>query len=162
MLEVGVGTGLSLTHWPSNANITGIDLSPEMLERAHHLCRRKNLTQVKLLSMDAQQMTFNDSQFDKIAIMYVYSVVPEPEALLREIVRVGKPGARIVVINHFEAKQPWLRAIERMMAGISRFMGFDSALPIDDLLRMPNLKIVKVQPANWFGYWTLVEAEIVK
>ena len=95
MLEVGVGTGLSLPLYPPYVRLTGIDLSREMLDKARCACERRQLTNVEgLHEMDAEAMDFPDASFDKIVAMYVVSVVPEPARLLRELHRVCKPRRR--------------------------------------------------------------------
>ena len=162
VLEVGVGTGLSLHHWPSECRVTGIDLSPEMLERATKLSQRRGLKNVKLCAMDAQNMDFPDNHFDKITAMYVVSVVDDPDVLMQEILRVAKPGARVVIINHFEHRHPWVRTIERSIARATGLIGFNAALPVDPVIETEGLRVLEVVPANWLGYWTLIIAEVVK
>lgn len=162
VLEVGVGTGLSLQHWNQKCHITGIDLSPEMLQRAKKLCQRHELDNVELQAMDAQNMDFPDNHFDKIAAMYVVSVVEDPGALLREIHRVGKPGARVVIINHFEHRHPWVRKAERTIARATGLIGFNSALPVEPVIQSEGLRVLEVLPANWLGYWTMIIAEVEK
>jgi phosphatidylethanolamine/phosphatidyl-N-methylethanolamine N-methyltransferase len=84
VLEVGVGTGLSLPLYPRDVRVTGIDLSSEMLEKAKRRVARVNLRNVEaLLEMDAESTTFADASFDKVVAMYVVSVVPQPARLLR-------------------------------------------------------------------------------
>ncbi|MFO8027157.1 MAG: class I SAM-dependent methyltransferase [Opitutales bacterium] len=162
VLEVGVGTGLSLQYWDRECRITGIDLSPEMLERADKLCRRHGLENVDLHAMDAQNMDFPDNHFDKIAAMYVVSVVEDPAALLREVHRVGKPGARVVIINHFEHRHPWVRKAERSIARATGLIGFNAALPVDPVIKTEGFRVLEVLPANWLGYWTMIIAEVEK
>ena len=162
VLEVGVGTGLSLHHWHSKCRVTGIDLSPEMLERATKQCERHSLKNVKLCAMDAQNMDFPDNHFDKITAMYVVSVVDNPNVLIHEILRVAKPGARVVIVNHFEHRHPWVRTIERSIARATGLIGFNAALPVDPVIETEGLHVLEVIPANWLGYWTLIIAEVVK
>ena len=89
VLEVGVGTGLSLPLYPRDVRITGIDVSNEMLERARARVARAGLKNVDaLVEMDAEDMTFPDASFDKVVAMYVVSVVPNPAKLLEELHRV--------------------------------------------------------------------------
>jgi formyltetrahydrofolate synthetase len=97
VLEVGVGTGLSLKTYPDVARITAIDISEPMLERA----RRRAGPNVTIERMDAQAMTFADNSFDHVIAPYVISVVPDPDRVMREIRRVCRPGGTIVVVNHF-------------------------------------------------------------
>lgn len=161
-LEIGVGTGLALPRWPRHVRLTGIDTSPAMLARARRRCARLGLTDVDLRIMDAQRMDFPADHFDRIAAMYVVSVVPEPAAMLREIVRVARPGARVAIVNHFAHPRPVMRRLETWFAGATRWAGWDSSLPADVVCTAPGLRILARRPANWLGYWTLVEAEVRK
>jgi phosphatidylethanolamine/phosphatidyl-N-methylethanolamine N-methyltransferase len=162
VLEVGVGTGLSLRHWPRNFEITGIDLSPDMLRRAELARRRHRLHNVTLQLMDAQAMEFPDDSFDKVAAMYVVSVVPDLHALLREMRRVCRPGGRICIVNHFEHRNGLVRRFERKLSRHASFLGFDAALPLRRVTETDGLRILDVRPANWGDYWSLIEAENVK
>lgn len=162
ILEVGVGTGLALRHWDPRAHVVGIDLSPQMLAHAERIRRRHDWRHIRLEVMDAQATTFPDSSFDKVAAMYVVSAAPDPDALLREIRRVCKPGGRIVIVNHFEQPKAGLPALERFLARYAGLIGFNASLPLTRVTRAPGLAIRRVQPANWAGYWTLVEAENLK
>lgn len=95
VLEVGVGTGLSLPCYGSHLTITGIDLSPEMLAKAKGKVERKKLANVVALhEMDAEALAFPDESFDTVVAMYVMTVVPEPDRVMRELERVCAPGAR--------------------------------------------------------------------
>jgi phosphatidylethanolamine/phosphatidyl-N-methylethanolamine N-methyltransferase len=83
ILEVGVGTGLSLPLYAKNVFVTGIDISSEMLARAQSRKIRGGLDNtIQLLVMDAENMEFEDNSFDKVVAMYVASVVPDPERLV--------------------------------------------------------------------------------
>ena len=130
VLEVGVGTGLSLPLYPRGVSITGIDLSREMLDRAR--ARAQRLPSVEaLLEMNAEAMTFPDRSFDKVVAMYVISVVENPTRLLEELHRVCKPDGEIFLVNHFHSDNPIIRVLERGLARFSDEIGFhaDFELP---------------------------------
>jgi phosphatidylethanolamine/phosphatidyl-N-methylethanolamine N-methyltransferase len=130
VLEVGVGTGLSLALYPDTVTITGIDLSREMLEKARE--RARQLPNVEALhEMNAEQMTFPDRSFDKVVAMYVISVVENPQRLLDELHRVCKPDGEIFLVNHFHSENPIIRTVERGLARFSDKIGFhaDFELP---------------------------------
>src|SRR6185312_14210121 len=92
VLEVGVGTGLSLPLYPRDVKITGIDVSREMLEKARRRVARRRLANIEaLLEMDAERMSFADASFDKVVAMYVVPVVENPVRLLEELHRVCRP-----------------------------------------------------------------------
>ncbi|HKZ17473.1 MAG TPA: methyltransferase domain-containing protein [Geobacteraceae bacterium] len=157
ILEVGVGTGLSLPLYDPSLHVTGIDISPEMLERAHSLVKRRRLTNVEgLWEMDAERMDFPDDSFDKVAAMYVVTVVPDPIQLVREMRRVCKPDGELFIVNHFQNPNPVIGACERLLAPLSHFLGFDPAFPLDRFLAETGLVVEESCPVNFFGFWTLL------
>ncbi len=90
ILEVGVGTGLSLPLYPQDVNVVGIDISRHMLAQARVRVARDRLANVaELVVMDAENMAFEDDSFDKVVAMYVASVVPDPGRLVDEMRRVS-------------------------------------------------------------------------
>jgi phosphatidylethanolamine/phosphatidyl-N-methylethanolamine N-methyltransferase len=102
VLEVGVGTGLSLPDYDPALSVTGIDFSGEMLEKARKRVADGKLAHVKeLRQMDARDLDFPDDYFDTVTAMHIVSVVPEPERVMAEIARVCKPGGKVVITNHF-------------------------------------------------------------
>ncbi len=157
ILEVGVGTGLSLPLYPSCVRITGIDLSPEMLEKAKERALREGLTHVTDLKvMDAEQMSFPDGSFDKVVAMYVASVVPHPVRLVREMRRVCKKGGEIFIVNHFHSSNPVIAKVETLLAPLSRLLGFRPDFCLDTFVRDTGLKVTDCHRVNLFGYWSLL------
>lgn len=159
VLEVGVGTGLTLPYWPPYACITGIDLSPDMLRRAQAARQRHRRPDIELRLLDAQATDFPDNHFDAVAALYVVSVVPDVSALLREMRRVCRPGGRIVIVNHFAQQHPTLRWIERAAAAHAGFLGFDTALPLDAVINGAGLRPREIRRVNWAGLWSLLLAD---
>lgn len=156
VLEVGVGTGLSLRHYPPHVRVTGIDLSLHMLERANAQVRRHGLDNVVLMAMDAQRLSFPDASFDKVAAMYVASVVPDPAVMMRELERVCRPGGEVVVVNHFTRGSGMASRIERGLAPLARALGFRPLFPLDAFIGLTSLELTETTPVNAFGYWTLL------
>ena len=113
VLEVGVGTGLSLPLYPPHTRVTGIDVSTEMLDKARARVENRKLTNVEaLLEMNAEEMTFPDASFDKVVAMYVVSVVERPARLLEELHRVCRPEGEIFIVNHARSENPILGTLE--------------------------------------------------
>jgi phosphatidylethanolamine/phosphatidyl-N-methylethanolamine N-methyltransferase len=158
VLEVGVGTGLSLPLYPENVRVAGIDLSSHMLERAQVRVERDALTQVMLCEMDAEQMAFADNSFDKVVAMYVASVVPHPERLVAEMRRVCKPGGELFLVNHFHSTNTIMAWGERTLAPLSRYLGFRPDFALDAFVQKTGLNVTKQIPVNLLGYWTLLRA----
>jgi phosphatidylethanolamine/phosphatidyl-N-methylethanolamine N-methyltransferase len=157
ILEVGVGTGLSLPLYPPFVRVTGIDISAEMLRKASDRVVRQALNHVEaVLEMDAEDMRFPDNSFDKVAAMYVVSVVPNPERLVDEMRRVCKPGGDIFIVNHFRSENPFIGVPERLLSPFSKFAGFRPDLDLKTFLDATRLDVVEMNNANLFGYWKVL------
>ena len=135
VLEVGVGTGLSLPLYPRDISITGIDVSREMLEKARQRVARKRLTHVEALhEMDAERMSFADASFDKVVAMYVVSVVERPDRLLAELHRVCRPHGEIFLVNHVRSDNRFIAAVEKGLARFSDKLGFRPDFELRDMV----------------------------
>ena len=157
ILEVGVGTGLSLPTYRNDARVVGIDLCSEMLEKARRRVRRLGLKQVDgLLEMDGEDMTFSEHSFDAVAAMYVVGVTPHPTRLMSEMRRVCAPGGDIIVLNHFASHHPLMRLLEGVLAPLSATLGFRSNLELATLAEATGLDLVQVRDTNPFGYSKLI------
>ena len=157
ILEVGVGTGLSLPHFRPDARVTGIDVSEEMLAKARRRVARRRLSHVDgLYVMDAENLEFADNSFDAVLALYVASVVPNPARFAAEMRRVCIPGGTIVVVNHFASDKPLVRLMEKRLARIARHIGFHPDFSFDAFRRDSRLSIREVRPSNLFGYWKLL------
>jgi phosphatidylethanolamine/phosphatidyl-N-methylethanolamine N-methyltransferase len=159
VLEVGVGTGLSLPLYPDDTQVTGIDISPEMLERARARLLRESIGRhIELHVMDAERMSFPSDSFDKVVAMYVVSVVPHPKRLVDEMRRVCKPNGEIYIVNHFHSPNPIVGTAESLLAPLSRLVGFHPDFCLQTFVRDTNLEVADRQPVNLFGYWSLLRA----
>ncbi len=159
ILEVGVGTGLSLPLYPPDVQVIGIDICPEMLARARERQLRDGLEHVVALEvMDAECMRFSTGSFDKVVAMYVASVVPSPARLLSEMRRVCKPNGELFIVNHFQHANRIIAGAERLVAPLSRLFGFHPDFSLPDFVRDTALDVVERSPVNLFGYWTLLRA----
>jgi len=135
VLEVGVGTGLSLPLYPPSVRVTGIDVSREMLDKARARVAKRSFAHVEaLLEMDAESMSFPDASFDKVVAMYVVSAVPSPARLLAELHRVCKPDGEIFIVNHVLSDNPLLGAFEKGLARFSDKLGFRPDFELRELL----------------------------
>lgn len=150
VLEVGVGTGLSLPLYPPSVRLTGIDLSREMLEKARARVVRRGLANVEgLHEMDALAMDFPDASFDKVVAMYVVSVVQEPARLLRELHRVCKPDGEIFIVNHVRSSNPVVGALERSLARFSDQLGFHPDFELHSLVN-GSARVEHISSINFF------------
>ena len=151
VLEIGIGSGISLPLYPGGIILDGIDICPHMLEKAKKRINGSG-SRVTLQVMDAESLQFEDDTFDKIAVMHVYSVVPHPERMLAEVQRVCKPGGEIFILNHFsEQEKVVLNVLERVLTPLQDLIGFRARFPIDEHIYGKNLDSVSVMDVNGFG-----------
>lgn len=155
VLEVGVGTGLALPHYPSEACIVGIDLSPEMLARAKVQAERLPMHKVVLHAMDAEQLEFEDNSFDCVTVPYVLSVTPNPDRLVAELRRVCKTDGHIIIVNHFSGSRFWW-LLESLVKSISDRIGFRSDFDYARHILAHDWQVEEVTSVNIFGLSRLV------
>ena len=131
ILEVGVGTGLSLPDYSWTNRLTGVDLSVPMLRKAKARAAEHRLTNVDGLAvMDAQHLGFQDGIFDAVVAQYVITAVPDPEATLDEFVRVLKPGGEIILVNHLGAEAGLREILRAMVCAASAPARLASGIPL--------------------------------
>jgi len=157
VLEVGIGTGLSLDAYPSHAQIVGIDIAPDMLEIAHEKVSRNGWRHVTLLEMDAQKMTFPDDAFDYATAFHVVSVVPDARRVMAELARVCKPKATVVLINHFRSPNRLFSVLDSSLAPITYRLGWKT-LSLDEVLDGAPIVPVQVYKTSRRSLFTVVVA----
>ena len=163
VLEVGVGTGLSLPHYRDDFRVTGIDVSPEMLDIARRRVAEQNLQNVEaLLEMDAEQLSFSDNSFDLVIAMYVASVVPDPKAMVAEIQRVCRPGGDILIVNHFAEETGLRGVVERKLAPWSKKLGWRPHFLLDHVLDSSTLEVLDTGRAAPLGLFTILQCRNAK
>lgn len=160
ILEVGVGTGLSLGYYAPSSEVRGIDLSADMLERARDKVARRGLTQVKSLDvMDATRLDFPDGGFDAVTAQFLITLVPKPEATLDEMARVLRPGGEIVLVNHFGQESGPLALAEEMLAPLCARIGWSSdfkAGRIESWARGRGFEPLPLQPVFPRGFFKIL------
>jgi len=155
VLEVGVGTGLSLPCYGSHLTITGIDLSPEMLEKARGRAKKlDNITD--LHEMDASALAFPDESFETVVAMYVMTVVPDPEKVMRELERVCAAGGEVILVNHFSQEEGLRGLIERKLAPFANLIGWHSVFSLDNVMICEDLDLAERRPLMPFGLFTML------
>lgn len=160
VLEVGVGTGLALPLYRPTCDVTGIDISAEMLQRTAERVRRNEIDAVSGLAvMDASTLAFPDGSFDAVVALHVVSAVPDPDAVFAEMVRVTRPGGAIIVANHFRSEGGFWPPIERAAERFTRHLGWNAALPIDRFLAVPGTRLRERLETPPLGLYTLVHLE---
>jgi phosphatidylethanolamine/phosphatidyl-N-methylethanolamine N-methyltransferase len=125
ILDVGVGTGISLADYSRANRVVGVDYSAPMLRKAHERVIEQKLSHVEGLAvMDAQHLGFPDAAFDAVVAQYVITAVPDPEATLDEFARVTRPGGEIILVNHLGAETGPRRLFEQAFAPLARRLGW--------------------------------------
>jgi len=159
VLEVGVGTGLSLAAYPAHCEVTGIDLAPEMLERAKQKVVENGWRHFRLLQMDALNLDFPDNAFDYVTSFHVISVVPHPVRMMQEIHRVCKPGGTVVIINHFRTTKPVLGPLIGALDPLTRRLGWSASLRLSEAFDGVPVRIEKRFKTSPFSLFTVVLAQ---
>lgn len=157
ILEVGVGTGRNFPSYPDGAEITAIDLSDRMLERATKYAAKLG-RHVKLLQMDVQDLKFEDNTFDTVLDSFVFCSVPDPILGLKEIGRVVKPGGKILMLEHVLSANRIVASIMNFMNPIMvRMMGANINRKTVENVTISGLRIERVTDLG-AGIFKLIEA----
>jgi phosphatidylethanolamine/phosphatidyl-N-methylethanolamine N-methyltransferase len=156
VLEVGVGTGLSLPLYPARCRVVGIDISDAMMQRARLRMQELAGPTVELRKMDAQNLTFEDQSFDHVLAPYVVSVVPDPSRVMAEMRRVCAVGGTVVVVNHFRSSNRLLGWVETLLTPLTAWLGFRMDLPLETVTRVEGLEVVRIERVNLLGLWRLI------
>ena len=164
ILEVGVGTGISLPDYAHKNRLVGIDLSEPMLRKAHERVIERKITNVEALAvMDAERMALPDRSFDVVVAQFVITAVPNPETTLNEFVRVIRPGGEIVLVNHIGAEEGPRRAFEICFAPIARRLGWRPEFRFARLSawaeRHGGVRLVEHRPMPPLGHFSLIRFE---
>ncbi|MGO9172553.1 MAG: class I SAM-dependent methyltransferase [Rhodomicrobium sp.] len=161
ILEIGVGTGLSLPRYKPGLEVTGIDLSPDMLAKAAARVRRLGLKQHTLTVMDASSLAFADGTFDAAVAMYVMTVVPDPAAVMAEMRRVLRPGGTAIVVNHFSRERGLRAAVERGLARFSHQLGWHPVFSLTNVTGAPGFRLIELVNLPPLGLFTILRLEKV-
>lgn len=158
VLDVGVGTGLSLPLFPKYCSVTGIDISSEMLKQASEKLKKLQINHIKLMEMDAMNLEFPDDSFDKVFISHVVSVVSDPFRTMSEVKRVCKKNGRIVIVNHFRSNNKMVGGVIRMLNPITKKLGWRTDLSMDDFIKKANLHVEKKYKLKKIDLWYVIFA----
>lgn len=162
VLEVGVGTGISLPFYASNLRIFGTDISEAMLQKAKKRVADLRLKNVEGLAvMDAEKLEFPDDSFDVVMAQYVLTAVPDPEAALDEFARVLRPGGELIILTRVSADAGVRRFIERRLQPVVRPLGFRTAefawsRYAQWLAGAPGIELVERRLVPPLGHFSLV------
>jgi phosphatidylethanolamine/phosphatidyl-N-methylethanolamine N-methyltransferase len=161
ILEVGVGTGLSLPYYSSDVRLSGVDISEPMLRKAQQRVNELGLKNVETLAvMDAEHLEFADDSFDVVVAQYVITTVPNPEATLDEFARVLKPGGEIVLVSRVGAEAGLRRALEHWFAPAARKLGWRTEFSFERYERWAgqttNVRLLERRAVPPLGHFSLI------
>jgi len=161
ILEVGVGTGISLPHYSKKCRLCGIDISAPMLRKAQEWVAELNLTHVEgLWVMDAEHLSFPDASFDVVVAQYVITTVPNPEATLDEFARVLKPGGEIVLVSRVGAEAGLRRSLEHWFQPAARKLGWRTEFSFVRYARWAaktsGMRLIERRAMPPFGHFNLI------
>ena len=161
VLDVGVGTGLSLSDYSPSTRLCGVDISEPMLRRARQRVLSLGLKNVEALAvMDAKNLAFADGCFDAVVAQYVITAVPDPEATLDDFVRVLKSGGELILVNHIGAETGPRRLLELAFAPLARRLGWRPEFPwarlVDWAARNKAVVLAERRPMPPMGHFSLI------
>lgn len=157
VLEVGIGTGMSLSLYPGNIEVVGIDINQDMIKQAGEKKQRMGYTHVKLCIMDASQMAFKNNYFDKVIAAHSITVIPKPFETLKEIKRVCKENAEFFFLNYGGSDDNVFSRIEKAWAPIRSRLGLGRVIDLEGLLRNANFKIDFKDRVNIFKLFQIIK-----
>lgn len=156
VLELGVGTGTSLEAYPEHAEVVATDLSEEMLRFAVKQVEQNGWRHITLQPMNAQQIEFDDEQFDFVTAFHVVSVVGDSRAMTAEMLRVLKPGGRLAIVNHFRSQRPWIAAFVDRLNPLTRHLGWRTDLAWPELLEGMPVELNKCYKTSSSSLFTIL------
>jgi phosphatidylethanolamine/phosphatidyl-N-methylethanolamine N-methyltransferase len=161
ILEVGVGTGISLPDYSRRHRIVGVDISEAMLSKARDRVAEGGLHNVEALEvMDAERLDFPNGSFDVVVAQYVVTAVPNPEAALDEFARVLKPGGEIILLSRVGAEAGPRRTVEHLIAPAARKLGWRTQFPwqryLNWLARSECVYLIERRPMPPLGHFSLI------
>jgi phosphatidylethanolamine/phosphatidyl-N-methylethanolamine N-methyltransferase len=164
ILEVGVGTGISLPDYARSNHLVGVDLSEPMLRKAQARVAEHRLSNVEALAvMDATRLALADRSFDVVVAQYVITAVPDPEAALDEFARVTRPGGEIVLVNHIGAESGPRALFEQGFAPLARQLGWRPEFRFGRLAswaaRHGGVRVIERRPMPPMGHFSLIRFE---
>ena len=155
VLEVGVGTGLTLPLFPEHVAVTGVDVCDAMLAKARARASSLPGRSIRLERADGEHLGFPDGTFDCVVLPYVLSVTPHPERLVAEVRRVCRKDGLIIVLNHFSGSRFWW-FFERLVKPLADRIGFNSDFGFEEQLGRYDWHILEVLEVNLMGLSRLV------
>jgi phosphatidylethanolamine/phosphatidyl-N-methylethanolamine N-methyltransferase len=161
VLEVGVGTGISLPHYDKRTRLVGIDISEAMLDKARERAKKLGLDNVEEIAVgDAEALVYPTDSFDVVVAQYVVTAVPNPEKALDEFVRVVRPGGEIVIATRLSANGGIRDTIEKALMPVTSRLGWRTEFPWSRYeawaAQNGKVRLIEQRPLPPLGHFSLV------
>ncbi|MEK6928981.1 MAG: class I SAM-dependent methyltransferase [Nanoarchaeota archaeon] len=158
VLEVGIGTGLNLKHYPQKCEITGLDYTPEMLEKAKERAERLG-RKVNFIQGDAQRLPFKARSFDTVVDTFCLCTYPNAMKVLYEMKRVCKRDGHILLLEHGKSSSALIENLQRWRAEKHyQSIGCRLLLNHEALVKKAGFKIVTSE-RRFFGIFYVIKAK---
>ena len=161
VLEVGVGTGISLPQYAANTRIFGTDISEAMLAKARQRVTDQRLKNVEGLAvMDAEKLEFPENSFVVVMAQYVVTAVPNPEKALDEFARVLRPGGELIILSRVSADAGMRHFIEQRLQPVVRRLGWRTDFAWSRFAQWAagahDVELVERRPVPPLGHFSLI------
>ncbi|MDW7709105.1 MAG: class I SAM-dependent methyltransferase [Deferrisomatales bacterium] len=145
VLEMGVGTGLGLRHYPSGCHVVGVDICRQMLRKARwRALVEGNGRRIELRCADATRLDYPDGAFDAVVAPYVVTTVGEPDLLCREMRRLCRVGGRVIVVSNTR-EGGYYGAVKSRLSPLMERVGFRTDLDVEGVLRGAGLRLLEAR-----------------
>jgi phosphatidylethanolamine/phosphatidyl-N-methylethanolamine N-methyltransferase len=156
VLELGVGTGTSFPAYPRHCEVVGIDLASDMLAQARAKISTNGWSHLRVLEMDALNLSFDDDGFDYVMAFHTVTVVPDPVRMLAEAKRVCRPGGKIVLVNHFTTDLPIIGPLTEALDPLTRRLGWQTKLKLAPFLRATDFNVEQIYKLSKSSLYTVI------
>ena len=156
VLELGVGTGNSFPAYSSHCDVIGVDLAADMLDQARAKIAKNTWSHLRVMEMDALNLTFADNSFDYVMAFHTVTVVPDPIRMLAEAKRVCRPGGKIVIVNHFTTHLPIIGPLTEALDPVTRHLGWRTKLRLEPFLAATDFNVEEIYKISRLSLYTVV------
>jgi phosphatidylethanolamine/phosphatidyl-N-methylethanolamine N-methyltransferase len=149
VLEVGVGSGLTLAHLPRPIEYTGVDINEKMLQLATKKLKQLKLRDFKLELMNAERLHFKKDSFDFVIAASVLTAVKNPEHTMKEIIRVTKPGGKIAIVANIRKNGSRCSTLLKRVDPLTKkYLGFRMDLDSDYFKKFKSIRLLEKMEVN--------------
>jgi phosphatidylethanolamine/phosphatidyl-N-methylethanolamine N-methyltransferase len=160
VLELGVGTGTSFPAYPRHCEVMGIDLAADMLAQARAKISKNSWSHLRVMEMDALNLTFPDHSFDCVTAFHTVTVVPDPVRMLTEAKRVCRPGGKIVIVNHFTTDLPIIGPLTEALDPLTRRLGWRTKLKLEPFLEAADFDVEEIYKLSKVSLYTVIRGRV--